>query len=242
MPSAFASAISCSKRMPGEHRVALLDVDLHLVLEPVALQEAVHRRHVVVVLVLGRLLRLRLDQDRALEADLVLVLDDQVEEPAELVELALQVGVEQRLVALAAAPEHVVRAAQPMRHVEHVFTCRGRVGEHFRIGIGRRARHVAAVGEQVRRAPEQLDAGLAIFRSKLSTICVEVLRVLGEARALGRTSASWKQKNGTPSISKNSNATSAFSSARSGVRRSNHGRSKVRPPNGSPPFQTNVCQ
>ena len=37
MPSALASASSCSKEWPARIRVALLDVDLDLVLEPVAL-------------------------------------------------------------------------------------------------------------------------------------------------------------------------------------------------------------
>jgi hypothetical protein len=54
----------------------------------VALEEAVDGGAVVVVLVLGRLLRLGLDQQRALEADLVLVLDDQRQEAGELVGLA----------------------------------------------------------------------------------------------------------------------------------------------------------
>ena len=57
---------------------------------PKSLEEAVDRRDVVVVLVLGRLLRLRLDQDRALETDLVLVVDDQLQEAAGLVALAAQ--------------------------------------------------------------------------------------------------------------------------------------------------------
>jgi hypothetical protein len=94
----------------GQDRVALLDIDLDLVFQAVALEETVNGGHVEIVLVLGRLLRLRLDQDRALEADLVLVIDDHGEEAAELVELALEVGVEQGLVAFAAAPEHVVLA------------------------------------------------------------------------------------------------------------------------------------
>ena len=64
-----------------------LDVDLHLVLEAVALQEGETRLRVVVVLMLRGLLRLGLEQDRAAEADVVLVLDDLVQEPAELVEL-----------------------------------------------------------------------------------------------------------------------------------------------------------
>lgn len=87
----------------GKDRVALLDIELHLVFKAVLLEEAIDGRNVIVILVLGRLLRLRLDQDRALVADLVLVFDDEVEEAAELVELAADIGVEQRLVTFAAA-------------------------------------------------------------------------------------------------------------------------------------------
>jgi hypothetical protein len=70
--------------MAGEDGVALLDIDLDLVLQAELLEEAVDGGDVVVVLVLGRLLRLRLDQDRALEADLVLVVDDHRQEAAGL--------------------------------------------------------------------------------------------------------------------------------------------------------------
>jgi membrane protein len=66
------------ERMAGKDRVALFDIHLHLVLQPEILEEAVNRRHIVIILVLGRFLRLRLDQDRALEADLVLVFDHHV--------------------------------------------------------------------------------------------------------------------------------------------------------------------
>ena len=69
----------------GQRRVVRLDVDPVLALEAVPDQEAVDRRGVVVVLVLGRLLRLGLEQQRALEADLVLVLGDEVQEAGELV-------------------------------------------------------------------------------------------------------------------------------------------------------------
>ena len=102
------------ERVAGERRVVRLDVEPVLVLEPVADEEAVDRRRVVVVLVLGRLHRLRLDQERALEPDPVLVLGDEVQEAGELVALALEVGVEQRVVALAAAPQHVVRATETL--------------------------------------------------------------------------------------------------------------------------------
>ena len=49
------------QRVAGERGVVGLDVQLELVLEAVSGEEAVERRRVEVVLVLGRLLRLRLD-------------------------------------------------------------------------------------------------------------------------------------------------------------------------------------
>jgi hypothetical protein len=72
--------------------------------------------------VLGGLLGLGLDQDRALEADLVLVVHDHAQEAARLLALAPQVGVEQRLVALAPAPEDVVLPAEFMGGVDAGFT------------------------------------------------------------------------------------------------------------------------
>ena len=70
----------------------------------------------------------------------VLVLDDHRQEPGELVELAPQVGVEQRVVALAPAPQHVVVATEAVGGLEAVGDLGGRVGEHLGVGVGRRAR------------------------------------------------------------------------------------------------------
>ena len=80
--------------VPGQGGVVDLNVDLHLVLKAVALKEGEAGLRVVVVLVLGGLLRLGFEQDRPRKANLVLVLDDLVQEPAELVELC-EVGVEE---------------------------------------------------------------------------------------------------------------------------------------------------
>ena len=71
---------------------------------------------------LGWLLRLWLDQDRALEADLVLVFDHHVQEAAHLVQFTLQIGVEQGFIALATTPEHIVFAAKSLVASMQVFT------------------------------------------------------------------------------------------------------------------------
>ena len=168
----------------GKDRVALLDIDLHFLLQPVAPEKAVDGGDVVVVLVLGRLLRLRLDQDRALEADAVLVVDDHAEEASGLVHLAAEIGVEQRLVALAPAPQHIVLALQPLGDVDAMLHRRGRIGEHVRVGIGGGTRHEAAVREQVGRAPQQLDAGLLDLGFEDVGDLVEALGAFGEGRAL----------------------------------------------------------
>ena len=154
--------------------------------EVVPLQEGVHRRRVVVVLVLGRLVRLGLDQQHPVEADLRLVLDDEAHEAPELVRLAPQVGVEQRVVALAPAPEDVVGAAEAMGHLQAVLHLRGRVGEDLRVGVGGRAGRVARVAEQVGGAPEQADSGgLHPSRHPLGD-ARDVVVALREGGALGR--------------------------------------------------------
>ena len=140
---------------------------------------------VVVVLVLGRLLRLRLDQERALEADPVLVLGDHRQEPGELGLLAGEVGVEQRLVALATAPQDVVGTAEPMRRLEHHLHLRRRVGEHLRIRVGGRARGVARVAEQVGRPPQELHPGPGHVLLGLADHHIQVGARLGERPALG---------------------------------------------------------
>ena len=89
------------------------------------------------------------------KADLRLVFHDQGEEPAELVQFAADIGVEQGLVAFPAAPQHIVGAAQFVGQLQHILHLRRRIGEDVRVRVGRRPGHVAAVGEQVGGAPQQ---------------------------------------------------------------------------------------
>ena len=175
-----------TERVAGEGSVILLDVELDVLGQAVALEEAVTGRDVEVVLMFGRLLGLRLEQNGALEADLVLVLDDEADEAAELVELALHFGVEQGLVAFAAAPQHVVLPTEPVGCFESGAHLASGVGEDIGIGIGRRARHIAAMREQVRCAPEQAHLGLRHLLLEQVGDRIEVGDRLGERIAFRR--------------------------------------------------------
>ena len=84
-------------------------IELEVVQQVVGPQEVDAGRGIAVVLVLGRLLGLRLDEELAGEADLLRIVDGQVHEPSHVVQLAFHVGVVQVLVAFAAAPEHIIR-------------------------------------------------------------------------------------------------------------------------------------
>ncbi len=112
----------------GEDRVPLLDVHLDFPFEAELLEETVDRGDIIVVLVLCGFLRLGLDQDRTLEADLVLVVDHHLQEAPGLRAFAFQVGVEQGLVPLTPAPEYVVFAAQLVSRIDAVLhLCRMQV-------------------------------------------------------------------------------------------------------------------
>ena len=182
MPLADRERDLVVEAVAGQRRVVGLDVDAILVLEPVADEEAVDGRHVVVVLVLGRLHRLRFDQELAAEPDAVLVLRDEVQEPGELGALALEVRVQERVVALAAAPQDVVLATEALGHLEHVLDLRRGVGEHLGVGVGGGAGLVARMGEQVGRPPQQPDAGPLLVAGGVVAQRIEGGPELREAR------------------------------------------------------------
>ena len=133
--------------------MALLDIDPDLIFQTVAFQEAVYRGDVVIILMFCRLLRFRLDQDRAGETDPVLVFDNHVQKSAKLVHFLTDVGVQQRFIALTATPQDIVLATKTMRGVNAAFHRRGRIGHHLRVWVGGGTRHEAAMAEQIGRTP-----------------------------------------------------------------------------------------
>ena len=131
------------------------------------------------------LLRLGLDEELALETDALRVIHGEVEERREVVLLALQIGVEEGLVTLAAAPENVVLAPEGLGDIEGLLHLRRGVGEDMGVGVRGRTAHVARVGEQVGGAPEQLHAGGLLEVLGVGDDAVEVAVGLSEGLALG---------------------------------------------------------
>ncbi len=91
----------------------------------------------------------------------------------------------QGLVALAAAPQDVVLAAQLLGNVEGLLHLRGGVGEHLGIGVGGRAGHEARIGEHIGRAPQELHARALLVGGEHVDHAVEQVVALGQRLALG---------------------------------------------------------
>jgi hypothetical protein len=67
--------------------------------------------------------------------------------------------------------------------VDRVLHLGARVGENVRVRIGRRARHVARVAEEIRRPPQELDAGREHLLGEAVGHLREIAAEFGEARA-----------------------------------------------------------
>ena len=139
--------------VPRQRRVVRFDVHFNLFFQAELLQEAVNRRHIVIILMLGRLLRLRLDQQGALETGFMFMLHHHLHKAAKLLALLAQIGVQQGFIAFAPAPQYVVFTAELVRRLHRAAHLARRPGEHFWIGIGGGASAVARMGKAVGGAP-----------------------------------------------------------------------------------------
>ena len=162
-----------------------LEVQLEVLQQAVFAEEVKAGGRVGIVLVGRGFARLGLDEELALEADLLRVIDGEMQERGEVIELTLHVGVDQRGVAFAAAPEDVTFAAEGLGGLERVADLAGAVGEHVGVGRGARALRVARVGEETGGAPEELLTGALLVGLQLLRDAGEVRMRLGEGLAFG---------------------------------------------------------
>ena len=148
------------KSVAGQGGVVYLYVHLEVLVKPVGAKETNHGFSIGVVLVLGRLHRLRLNEEGALEALRAGIVAGCAEHLCQMVLLPLHLGVEKAAVALAAAPENVIGAAQFYCGVDGVLYLYGCPCNYVKVRIGGCSVHVALVAEDIGRAPEQLYSGL----------------------------------------------------------------------------------
>ena len=173
-------------RVAGERGVVGLEVQFEVLQQAVFTEEVEAGGRVGIVLVGRGFARLGLDEELTLEADLLRVVDGEVQERGEVVELTLHVGVDEGGVAFAAAPEDVTFAAEGLGGLERVTDLAGAVGEHVGVGRGARALRIARVGEETGGAPEELLAGALLVGLELLGDAGEVGVRLGQGLAFRR--------------------------------------------------------
>src|SRR5262245_27254037 len=171
--------------MASERRVIGLDVELEDLVEGVCAQKRHARRRVRIVLMGRRLLRLWLDEERAIPVQLLCVVDRHAEELGEMIELTAEFRVKQVLIPLAATPKQVVLAAEFLRHFHRLLDLGPSIGEY--VGVATRARSVneSLVAEEIGGAPEELDSSPLLLLFQNSHDGVEIFVGLGKVLPLG---------------------------------------------------------
>lgn len=133
-----------------------------------------------------RLARFGLDIELPLEANRLLEIHRHVQEVREMFALALHVGVEQRGVALTAAPEDIALATESMRDFDGLLYLRRRVREHIKPRTRRRTRDVARMREQARGAPQKFLATCAREDCEVIDDAIKIRVGFSERGAFGR--------------------------------------------------------
>src|SRR5260221_14507725 len=88
---------------------------------------------------LGGFFGFRLDVELAFESDGFFVVDGHMKKSAKMVELSFEVSIPKGAVSLAAAPKHVTRPIQLVRHFNRLLYLSSGIGKRIRIATGSRA-------------------------------------------------------------------------------------------------------
>ena len=170
--------------MARQGGVVGLDVHLEIRRQVVLPQEVHAGSHIEVVLVLGGLLRLGLQIEIAGKADLAAVVTGHTQEAGHVVKLQPHVGVQQGVVALAAAPEYIAGGAQLHRGIQAGPDFSGGGGKHIGAAGGGGTGHELLVAEVVGRYPQALLAGLLLQLVQIIHHHAEVGDALGQGSTL----------------------------------------------------------
>ena len=137
--------------------VVHFDVHFEVFVQTVGFQEADNRFRVCVILMLGRFHRFRLNQERTFEAACTGIVACNGQHLCKVFFFTLLVGIQQRHIAFASTPEHVVRTAQFDCCVNGILDLNGSAGHNVKVGIGGGTVHVTCMTEYVGSTPQQFD-------------------------------------------------------------------------------------
>ena len=115
--------------------VVSLNVELHVIFQTVGANKVQAPGGIEIVLVFGWLLGFGFEQELAGEANLLRIIHGHMHELGEMIELALHICVKPALIAFAAAPEHVVFAAQFLGDLEHFLHLTRCVGKDVGVAL-----------------------------------------------------------------------------------------------------------
>ncbi len=143
----------------GKGGVIHLDVDLEVLVKSVGAEETDNGLGVHIVLMLGRLHRLRLDEERAFETAGASIVTGSLEHLCEMVFLSLHLSVEKTHVALAASPEDVIRSSKLDSRINGVLDLHSSTGDNIEVRIGGGTVHIPSVTKHIGGSPKKLDVG-----------------------------------------------------------------------------------
>src|SRR3954468_12247856 len=124
---------------------------------------------------LGGLLWLGLDIELPPKADLLFVIDSHLQESAEMIEFAFDIGVPQSRIAFATAPKNIPSPAEFVGDFESFLYLRSRVGKHIRVATCRGPMTITGVYKKTGCPPEELDTGPLLLLLQNFYDCVEIL-------------------------------------------------------------------
>ena len=173
-------------RVTGQLGVVGLQVEFQMIKQVIFPQEVETSRGIRVILVGGWFTRLGLDVELSGKADLLPVIDRQVQQAREVVELPLHVGIDQGSVAFPTAPEDVACSPQLVGGIEGMLYLAGCVGKDIGIRRSGRALRIARMGKEAGRPPEELLATRFLRGFESLGNLLEIRMSLRPSRPFGR--------------------------------------------------------
>ena len=102
----------------------------------------------------GRFHRFRFDEESTFETFCTGIVASDGEHHGQMLFLPFLIGIEQRHITFAAAPEYIIRSAQFDGCVDGVFDLYGSAGYDIKVGVGSRTVHIAGVAEYIGSTPQ----------------------------------------------------------------------------------------